>query len=828
MQWAEQQQTSRHWNRSLEFPTVVWPFNRCETGIEYSGVGALGVGMFGNMLPTVSSDGRLNWMAAAEAGGYRESRRFYGREVVLKKATRVPGLLDPDKSLAPSTAAEQFERMYGDLDISRDLLCNLFDESNKKLDDELQGNALAMFRSKASDRDWVLHADGDTGSELWARSLYADEASVSARAMEFTTAIRQIETHAVHTGLACVRTDSMVGLAKIDERHLSLSARIVGNAYDYGSVGGDQWTCHAAWSPWMASEFALASITGAVRLWDCATREETSVLSAVSSRRQWSMCAYWDSPRVLLHANTTLLSSIDVRAKHSQCEFLNLKQSPFARPDEVLTAAAISALHPMHAIVASTHMLRVFDRRYPRQPLLAWALTNITDPLVRLDSAMAGDHCVVAAATKSARVSIFEYSQPGADSPFVSHAQSMPRQPSGSVHSMMDALSVDLSANAADVRILLDGLTLHVQENSEVLCITHNTLGGISAVPLRCSKSSATLNVSPDPQDMRSYRREEAWGHLRSQGVPFERIDLRKVYQYLVCGALRSEPVISEPTSTPTAVLSDKVPAVQDVAASLTDGISAHAAAVLVASTLGPFKQRLDTELPSWTAAGQHVRDELVLRPLSSTDNAVQLIESLRNKSYMPTESSVLSSLDPLDVTSREDLEQIFSTDYSCRSSLDRAAIDMALSEKRICNDSMESSDDLGAMLGNLPEHAQLLSEIWEDDSHQFEALLGNESQATHQPEVRRRKSRPPSTVASSLTQPPALGWGVSSQSQNQSWSQPVANFFSQPIPGVASISSQVHIPPVSSNISIPFGSSERQTQNSQPIKKKKPRKSGF
>ncbi|KAJ2787209.1 hypothetical protein GGI15_000929 [Coemansia interrupta] len=776
----------------------------------------------------VNSDGRVKWMAEAEAGGYREPERLHGKEIVLKKATRVPGLLDPDKSLAPSKAAEQFERMYGDLDISRDLLCNLFDESCKKSDDESQGNALAVYRSTTSSRDWVLYADGDSASELWARSLYADDSEASACALEFTTAVRQIETHAAHPGLACVRTDSMVALAKIDEQHLSLSAQIAGNVYDYGSVGGDQWTCHAAWSPWVASEIALASATGAVRLWDCATREETDVLSAANSRRQWSMCSFWNAPRVLLHANPTLLSSVDVRAKRSQCEFLNLKRSAFARPDEVLTAAAISALHPLHAIAASTHTLRVFDCRYTRQPLLAWALTNKSDPLVRLDSVMVGDHCVVAAAARSARVSVFDYSQTAVDSPFVSHAQSMPRLSSGSVHAMMDALAVDSSTDTADVRIMLDGLVLHAQDDTELLCLTHNILGGISAVPLRCSKNSASLNMLQESPDKRSRRCEEAWGHLRSSGIPFERVDLRKVYQYLVCGASGSGTVDSKPTSTPGDMARVGQPAIRNFAAKLTDGMSAHAAAAALAtSMLGPARQRLDTELPSWTPAGQHIRDELIRRQISTTDNAVQLIESICDEPDMPIEPPVLPSPGQLDVTAREDLEQIFSTVYSSRRSLDRAATDMSLSEKRIYSEPLQSEDDLGAMLGNMPEHAQLLGEIWEDDSYPFEAILGNDAQTTQQPEVRRRRSKPPSTATSSLTQPPVLGWGVPSQHQQQSWSQPVANFFSQPIQGVASVPSQVHIPLVSSNLSIPFGA-RSQTQHSQPIKRKKPRKSGF
>ncbi|KAJ2354990.1 hypothetical protein GGF43_002949 [Coemansia sp. RSA 2618] len=171
----------------------------------------------------------------------------------------------------------------------------------------------------SSRREWAIYAGGECNSELWALPLpSAEDAALRdcgfwprepadmpiptsdadvRLSLEFTTPIRQIISHDSHPGRACVRTDSMVTLVDLIQRHSGSSriphvdANIAGSPYTYDT--GDRWTCHASWNARNASEIALASGTGCVRLWDYATSRDTLLRGADTDMQydiQWNCC----------------------------------------------------------------------------------------------------------------------------------------------------------------------------------------------------------------------------------------------------------------------------------------------------------------------------------------------------------------------------------------------------------------------------------------------------------------------------------------------------------------------------------------------------------
>ncbi|KAJ2772451.1 hypothetical protein IWQ57_001760, partial [Coemansia nantahalensis] len=330
----------------------------------------------------------------------------------------------------------------------------------------------------SSRREWAMYAGGECGNELWALPLpLADDAaqgfpSLQRRdtdcaagaevrpSIEFTTPIRQVVARASHPGFACVRTDSMVATVALSQYHEGaewephVDADVAGHPYSYDS--GDRWTCHASWSPWRAAESALASGTGAVRLWDCAAGRETLLGNADQAGEydiQWNCCEYWSSPRQLLCANPDTLYCLDARVGCTRTAVMSLAESPFASTGEVFTAICPSALHPLHAVAASSHAIRVFDQRYLRQPVMAWAHgCTPADPPIYLQSEMlpgfAGGHaaCIFAATERSSRVYGFVYGQGGSDQPYSSLDQFMLRpgtHASSSHEAVQDVLAID-------------------------------------------------------------------------------------------------------------------------------------------------------------------------------------------------------------------------------------------------------------------------------------------------------------------------------------------------------------------------------------------------
>ncbi|KAJ1933088.1 hypothetical protein GGF37_006839, partial [Kickxella alabastrina] len=365
------------------FPATVWPVHRSERAAAYSGADALGVWQRGNMLAAVGANAGagVRWLAQSEpsAQGVRQQARM------LRAATHVPGLLE---ARAPPPAEEMvahFERMHAALDIPRGLLLGLFGDAVSQPELARAGSLVAVAGRRA------LFAGGPAGTQLWAQQLAAADAAC---VLEFAAPLRQVSARAAFPDLCGVRTDGVAALVRLGPAPSMAPAAVDGAAYDLSR--GDRRTCHAAWSPWAAAEAALASSTGAVRLWDAAAARQTE-LTAGGGGAGWAACEFWGAPRVLLTATGAALGCVDARARRTALVLLDVAASPHTSAGEVLTAAAPSALHAMHAVVASTHALRLYDRRYARQPLLAWAVDAQAAPAFVATAAVAGRGVIVVA-----------------------------------------------------------------------------------------------------------------------------------------------------------------------------------------------------------------------------------------------------------------------------------------------------------------------------------------------------------------------------------------------------------------------------------------------
>ncbi|PIA16294.1 hypothetical protein COEREDRAFT_8428 [Coemansia reversa NRRL 1564] len=304
-------------------------------------------------------------------------------------------------------------------------------------------------------REWTVYAGGECNNELWSLPLPSTEdmgsvfPSLRPRAgvdptqsgveaepsIEFSTPIRQILASDAHPGFACVRTDSMVSIISVTQCHRGvewtpyIQANIVGEPYAYDS--GDNLTCHASWSQWNISELALASGSGAIRLWDCNVGSITTIQDKdfLSSRYdiQWNCCEYWGSPRHILCANNDIIYQLDARTKCKNTTIMSLAQSSFAFDSEAFTAISTSALHPLHAVAASTHAIRVFDQRYLKQPVVAWehGFPKADSPTF-LQTTLLPNYtqgraaCIFAASEESSRICGFVYGQGANDEPYTS------------------------------------------------------------------------------------------------------------------------------------------------------------------------------------------------------------------------------------------------------------------------------------------------------------------------------------------------------------------------------------------------------------------------
>ncbi|KAJ1896064.1 hypothetical protein LPJ66_004216 [Kickxella alabastrina] len=501
------------------FPATVWPVHRSERAAAYSGAGALGVWQRGNMLAAVGANtgagAGVRWLAQSEpsAQGVRQQARM------LRVATHVPGLLE---ARAPPPAEEMvahFERMHAALDIPRDLLLGLFGDAVSQPEPARAGSLVAVAGRRA------LFAGGPAGTQLWAQQLGAADAAC---VLELAAPLRQVSARAAFPGLCGVRTDGVAALVRLRPAPSMAPAAVDGAAYDLSR--GDRRTCHAAWSPWAAAEAALASSTGAVRLWDAAAARQTELTAGGGSGAGWAACEFWGAPRVLLTATGAALGCVDARARRTALVLLDVAASPHTSAGEALTAAAPSALHAMHAVVASTHALRLYDRRYARQPLLAWAVDAQAAPAFVATAAVAG-RGVIVVATRAASVSVFDYAQPAPDAPLAAGAQTALRLPPQSARAMQDACAIDPSAPAAP-RVPLAGIALSAAGDGPALCLALDALGGLAEMRLGPGASPAVPASAESPR-AHCRRREEAWERLRMSGAPVERLDLRPAYNEL-------------------------------------------------------------------------------------------------------------------------------------------------------------------------------------------------------------------------------------------------------------------------------------------------------
>ncbi|KAJ2025060.1 hypothetical protein IWW57_003516 [Coemansia sp. S610] len=373
----------------------------------------------------------------------------------------------------------------------------------------------------SSHRMWALYPGGDCNSELWALPLpttddrHGEFPSLRYRArandlsrrvevkpsIEFARTIRQVITREAHPGFACVRTDNMVSLLSLAQRHLppdwvpEVEVSVAGLPYLYDR--GDKWTCHASWSPWTMSELALASGTGSVRLWDSDAGRATELKGSDISDRcdnQWNCCEYWNSPRSLLCANPDTLYMLDSRSGTSRTDIMSLVDSPFAATDELFTAICPSPLHPMQAIAASTHYIRVYDQRNLSQPVVAWRHNLSTyDPPIYLQACAIPQYedgvaaVVLAASEKSSRVASYVYGQHASDHPYVSIEQTMLKSSTKSAsvgEAIQDMLAIDMK-ETPDMTMGYTYISSHLSSR----------LSGLSLQLLPPSKSGANADA---------------------------------------------------------------------------------------------------------------------------------------------------------------------------------------------------------------------------------------------------------------------------------------------------------------------------------------------
>lgn len=421
--------------------------------------------------------------------------------VMLRPSTRVPEFLETPYESDTRKMMAYFELFQRDHDIPWEIVEDAIEESNLssewKSDPCKYGNAMACFHPAlapnspsndsarlrqdvapltfsgvteaegscidqeyrwSSHRQWALYPGGDCWNQLCSIPLptLADEgdafpslrsctvASNPEPVIEFTGTIRQLISREEYPGYVCFRTGNMVSLLDI-EQHFDgndhgqtfLEAKFAGQPYLYNK--GDQWTCHASWSPWTMSEVAMASSTGCVRLWDFEVGQEDTMLNETDTDvvydLQWNCCEYWSSPRHILHATPDMVEFLDGRtAVHKPCQttIMDLTKSPFAYRDELITAISPSALHPLHAVVASTQFIRVFDQRYLAQPVMAWkhGLDSSDPPLYLQSHTIPGYRngkaaAIWSASRASSQIDSFVYGQLGEGMPYVSLDQSM-------------------------------------------------------------------------------------------------------------------------------------------------------------------------------------------------------------------------------------------------------------------------------------------------------------------------------------------------------------------------------------------------------------------
>ncbi|KAJ2008841.1 TATA box-binding protein-associated factor RNA polymerase I subunit C [Coemansia thaxteri] len=569
----------------------------------------------------------------------------------------------------------------------------------------------------SSHRAWALYPGGACNNELWALPLpaigdqrasfpslryrrgsadFVQDASAQP-SIEFARTIRQLVTREEHPGVACVRTDNMVSLLGLTQRHQPPSwtpcveAEIVGSPYLYDQ--GDVWTGHVSWSPWTMSEMALASGTGCVRLWDCSASRET-VLKQCDDQsaydNQWNCCEYWNSPRHFLCANPDMLYMLDSRVGCLRANIISLADSPFAAADELFTAVCPSALHPMHALAASTHYIRVFDQRYPTMPVVAWRHNLSThDPPIFLQTSLISHYeagraaVVLAASEQSSLVASYVYGQHGSDQPYVSIEQAMLASSTGTSRvgeTIQDMLAVDLKESqdmtlghtyvSSRLTARLSGLALHLLPcepgtdgskgrgnagsakgpkpalaSADAVCLSVDESGAvvgrhllliprsyrkIGGKPGRLKSAYNTAFKAPIWTDFcisqgalvdglgstlfdkasNDRRREMFWAELRKRGIAYRRKDLRAVYQFL------AGTVSSAPTAQPEACsqeewrcrLSGQLDS--GVRAASTTSMSCFDLANRAIGTLSSAPLlSMKSELPTWTAKGERVRD---------------------------------------------------------------------------------------------------------------------------------------------------------------------------------------------------------------------------
>ncbi|KAJ2725743.1 hypothetical protein GGI07_001111 [Coemansia sp. Benny D115] len=825
------------------FPAVVWPLR--SGGPEDRVYDTIGVAACSGILPAVRAGKVGEWLTQ---NALTDACRPVRAGTMLQAATRMPGLLDaPTQTTGTSLASMvgQFETLHAEIDVSRTLLTELLEEGVRSGAQThfASGNATAVCCNLAG-TELALFAGGEARTQLWAKNLQSE---ASTKVLELTTPVRQICTRRAHSGIALLRTDSMAGLVRLgsltDAR--PAASRIAGYVYDYGC--GDARTCHAAWSPWMASEAALASANGTVRLWDFGTASEVLIESAedhATAARQWTSCDYLGSPRVLFKATAAALTSIDARAQRCRSLLLDVAQAPFVYANEAITAAVSCTHHPMHVAAASSRALRIVDRRFARQPILAWTVEADTSP-AHLVSGVKDGRGILLLATRGARVGVFECEAPHIDAPYVSCGQTILAMPPSPVHARQDALAIESLTDSPILDMALEGLALHMRADGSSLCVATDELGRVAALPIHPpAEGRDALPLVPtrrSSSQAHNARREATWSQIRHCGAPYERIDLHEVYAYLVghpgSQAPETDPAPKSPSASASAPASASasasalVPSSRPISASDTipEGSSAYVLSQHAIARLAPQPKSLHNALPSWTPAGTRIRNAALQAAEQAPPKSIgDLVASLSASALIDeapacSSSSSSSEQDRPQQALLDALAQLFPPCSRETSTLAQQALDRAATDATLCAKSVRTDTTQAPELSGLASHARLLQMLWDDPS----LSLWGETTAARRPRQTHQQQHPTPPAASranprtTLTQLPQVARGAETQ--------PAALFYSQPTPALDAFSLASVAPPVAA-ASVAATASQRQARLSlsQKAKKKKSRKSGF
>ncbi|KAJ2909584.1 hypothetical protein GGI21_001737 [Coemansia aciculifera] len=448
---------------------------------------------------------------------------------------------------------------------------------------------------------------------------------------------------------------------------------------------------------------------------------------------------------------------LDARTGCSRTDIMSLVDSPYAAPEELFTAACSSALHPMHAIAASTHYIRVFDQRYLAHPVVAWRHNLSThDPPIYLQTCEIPQYedgqaaVILAASEQSSLVASYVYGQHAGDQPYVSIEQGMLKASTKSARigvAIQDLLAVDVSESPdmlldfsyvpKHLTARLSGLSLQLlprepkvgRASVDAVCMTADESGAvvgrrllliprsrrqIGSKPSRLKSTFNPVFKAPIWTDFRrkqgavvdgmglvlydkahnDMRKEQFWAELRKRVVMYKRVDMRVPYRYLLgttnaTSANGLDPNNKDGWRDSFAIQLDNVAKTQ-----VTASVSGLDLTIFANGALSNAPNIvLKSELPSWSASGEGIRDAFLLMQDGELLEVKDVADCVYSNANGAAKSQQANGCQPLRDTQRSgtysELERIFGTldspaNVHVSTALARAAKDIELQNVRV------------------------------------------------------------------------------------------------------------------------------------------------